>query len=403
MNNKNNITKDYYLNNHDDYHNLKNNINNNNIYNNVYYNIYNNLENNKNDIYSNFYDNCYHDLNSDLSSNKNNNKNISTQNKNKSFENFKEDKGNIFGGISILMVFSTIIMVILLLNLYLSYGEINTYSLNSNSFNYLIEDYKKNIPVLGREVLEKASEEVINSSIPLDDASKEIKERLEEKLNSKNDEYYQRNKIHISSEIVSVKSSEDPFYIEISTILSCYKDDLSFNQTIKSEISIIDLKDPLGFVICGKDPSFSYDENKINYGLSLAKYLNESGINGSSYYINASSPLKIKKCIYDPYIQHGIGITLKNCIENGYYHESADGACYLHRLEGIGYCSNYGLETFILPNKNLNQTNLKSVSASDHVVFHDHYLGTSLIFYSYNDLNEVIFLDESHKLKYGIS
>ncbi|RBQ22830.1 hypothetical protein ALNOE001_15310 [Candidatus Methanobinarius endosymbioticus] len=42
---------------------------------------------------------------------------------------------------------------------------------------------------------------------------------------------------------------------------------------------------------------------------------------------NATAPLIIRKCIYDPYEQHGEGNCMKNCVDNGYFHESADCSC----------------------------------------------------------------------------
>lgn len=85
---------------------------------------------------------------------------------------------------------------------------------------------------------------------------------------------------------------------------------------------------------------------------------------------------------------------MKNCIEKGYYHESADGSCYLCRLEGKGVCPHYGLETFIVPSSKLN----KSISGSDHVVFHDSYLGEKYDYFH----DKSLFLDDSHRKKYGL-
>ena len=82
--------------------------------------------------------------------------------------------------------------------------------------------------------------------------------------------------------------------------------------------------------------------------------------------------LIIKKCPYDPYIHHGNSLTLKNCIDNGYYHESVGGSCYLCRLEGKGKCPHYGFEVFIKPRENnINQ----SISSSDYVIFFEQYTG----------------------------
>ena len=99
---------------------------------------------------------------------------------------------------------------------------------------------------------------------------------------------------------------------------------------------------------------------------------------------------------------------MKNCRDNGYYHESRDGACYLCRLEGKSGCEHYGFETFINPQKT-NETGLMSACGSDHVIFsNDIYPGVEVIYNSENDngnlVNEILYLDPNgHKVKYGMS
>jgi len=112
-------------------------------------------------------------------------------------------------------------------------------------------------------------------------------------------------------------------------------------------------------------------------------------------YIEATAPLYIKKCPYDPYIQHGDPGVLKDCLDKGYFHESADGSCYLCRLEGKGKCPHYGMEVFIQTHTPLKN---ESLSCSDHVVFSDHYNGEKI---NPDDWNSLI-LDSSHKKKYGL-
>ena len=112
-------------------------------------------------------------------------------------------------------------------------------------------------------------------------------------------------------------------------------------------------------------------------------------------YIEATAPLYIKKCPYDPYIHHGDPGVLKDCLDKGYFHESADGSCYLCRLEGKGKCPHYGMEVFIQTHTPLKN---ESLSCSDHVVFSDHYNGEKI---NPDDWNSLI-LDSSHKKKYGL-
>ena len=138
-----------------------------------------------------------------------------------------------------------------------------------------------------------------------------------------------------------------------------------------------------------------HDDKKIHYGTTLTTYLTAHGIDKPEGYLGATSPLIIKKCPYDPYIHHGDGDTLQNCLKNGYFHESADGSCYLCRLEGKGICPHYGFEVFIVPHCVGVEY---SVSGSDHVVFHDKYPGHKI---NPEDPTE-LFLDVAHRTKYGV-
>ncbi|KZX11056.1 hypothetical protein [Methanobrevibacter curvatus] len=314
-----------------------------------------------------------------------------------------DNKGNMFSILGFLMIIVTIILSVLILNTLLSENQTDNNLIGLNSFNYEIENYKNNIPNIGYETLQEISEEVCLNKTSLEDSKEEIKSRLNEKLQMKKQEFYNATGINIENHVLYVENNEDPFYINVILNLSGKKANNFYSKIITEKISVINLKDPLPFLKCGNDSSFTYNETKINYGNSLRNYLFNNNQTNSDYYVNASSPLLIKKCIFDPYIQHGIGKTLKNCIENGYYHESADGACYLHRLEGKGDCLDYGFETFII-SSGIHNSGLSSTSASDHVIFgHDSYPGESMIYNTFNGMNEVIILDSSHKTKYGLS
>ncbi|MGZ7044672.1 MAG: hypothetical protein ACXVHM_08760, partial [Methanobacterium sp.] len=93
---------------------------------------------------------------------------------------------------------------------------------------------------------------------------------------------------------------------------------------------------------------------------------------------------------------------LKNCIDNGYYHESNDGACFLCRLEGKAICSHYGMETFIIPLASANNTLFNAPCSSDHVIFNDNYEGYALIYHSNSTGYYKLFLDNEHRAKYGL-
>ena len=323
----------------------------------------------------------------------------------KSFKNLiflKNNKnGNIFTSLAILMIFSFILIAILVLNVAIDYNHINSDSIDSNNFNYIVQDYKRNIPIITKEAIGEISNEAIKTNIPCENSNLAIKNKVDKKLNEFNKKYQINQGLIIESEVLSVFNSDDPFHINIKIVIYCKKGNLEYNQVIEQKISIKNLKDPLPFLMCKNHPTLVENNTKIDYKDSLKYYFLENNLENPDAYENASSPLIIKKCPYDPYEHHGDSYTLKNCIDNGYYHESADGSCYLCRLEGKGSCSHYGLETFIVPNKVVN-LNLSSISSSDHVIFSEHYSGDALAFYKYGELYEIIFLDSSHKAKYGL-
>ena len=313
-----------------------------------------------------------------------------------------DNTGNVFTSLSILMIFSFILIAIIVLNIAIGYNNINSNSIDSNNFNYMIQDYKKNIPLITKEVIEEIANEAIKTHTPRENSRLTIQNKVNEKLNEINKEYETNQGLIIKSEVLSVSNSDNPFYINIKTAIYCKKGNLEYNQVIDQKISIENLKDPLPFLMCKDHPTLIENNTKINYKDALKYYFIQNNLENPECYENATSPLIIKMCPYDPYEHHGDGNTLKNCIDNGYYHESADGSCYLCRLEGKGTCPHYGLETFIVPNKVAN-LNLRSISSSDHVIFSDHYPGDALDFYSSGGLYEIIFLDSSHRAKYGLS
>ena len=288
----------------------------------------------------------------------------------KQFQNrfTKDNKGNIYIGIAAILLISFLILSIAILNLALQEAKENTEAMKSDEYNYIIQDYKRNIPIVEKEAIKEVSEEVIAKKTPLDDSKEEIKKRCDDKLANLNQNYYNQHNIKIESSVISIENISEPFDIRIQTYISSVKNEMNYNQIEENDINIEGFKDPIPFLYCGKDMSFSYNETTVKYGNSLSNYLEDKGVENSSYYINATAPLIIRKCPYDPYKHHGDGYTMKTCRDSGYYHESADGACYLCRLEGKSGCSHYGFETFINPQP-MNLSNLSSACGSDHVIF----------------------------------
>ena len=321
----------------------------------------------------------------------------------KNYKNIIFDKnGNVFTSLAILMIFSFILMSIIVLNVAMEYNSINSNSIDSDNFNYIIQDYKRNIPIITKEAIGEIADERIKTHVPCENSNLAIQKKVNEKLSELNKKYKEKQDIIIESEVLSASNSDDPFHINIKTRVHGKKGNLEYDQIIDQKVSIENLKDPLPFLMCKNHTTLIENNTKINYKDSLKHYFYQNNLENPESYENASSPLILKRCPYDPYEHHGDSYTLKNCIDNGYYHESADGSCYLCRLEGKGRCFHYGLETFIVPNKVTN-LNLRSISSSDHVIFSEHYPGDALTFYKHGELYEIIFLDASHRAKYGLN
>lgn len=308
-----------------------------------------------------------------------------------------DSNGNLIIG-SIAILITSIVLLSIFVVTAISLMDNNTIdSINNDNFKYIIEDYSKNIEKSLHESISEVSDKVTTTRSPVFDSSKEIQKRLDKKLEEKNKQYSKKYNIKIKSEVLSVKNTSNPSYIQCEVKINAEKSSESFDSIITSKTSIEGLKDPLPFTKCGKSATFFTLGNRIFYGTSLSEYLELHGMVGlSEGYIGASSPLLVKKCPFDPYSHHGDGLTLQKCVDRGYFHESADGSCYLCRLEGKGKCPHYGFEVFIttITNPDIEL----AISASDHVIFNDRYPGTAYDYFP----GARLYLDSSHRMKYGI-
>lgn len=305
-----------------------------------------------------------------------------------------DSKGNIIiGSIAILAISLLLISIFIITSI--NYIENENIELKSNNnFKYVIDDYSRNLEILGRDSIAEATQKVYNG-LPVSDSEKQIKKNLNKRLNEKNKEFKKKYGVKISSEAVSVESTDSPWKILLKVKLNVEKGNMKYSNIIQRNASIEGLRDPLPIakltILSG---ILTYDD-KIHYKNAIAGYMLLHNFKSPESYIEATAPLYIKKCPYDPYVHHGDPGVLEDCLENGYFHESADGSCYLCRLEGKGKCPHYGMEVFIQTHTLLKN---ETLSCSDHVVFSDHYYGTKL---DENDMNSLI-LDSSHRKKYGL-
>ncbi len=335
-----------------------------------------------------------------------------------------DDKGYVMGGLAFLLMIPSIILLLVLVNM-VNLDDSSNIMMTTDTVFHISGDVERNIPILARQTIKETTENVVQTGNPVPNSREIIRNRIQTKINDLISGYHNNTGVNIRCNILSVDSSSDLFEIEINSIISIQKDNISHNRNVIQKVPLVGLKptkmfseesyqfndipDPLPFIKCKNYGVLKVNMGRISYGSTLSSYLSSNGVKNYSVYENSSSALYIKKCPFDPYISHGNSNklqTLKNCIENGYYHESRDGACFLCRLEGKAICNHYGLETFIVP-AGTNTRFSTAPCSIDHVIFNDEknriYNGESVEYYSSFNIYFRIFLDNGHGTKYGIS
>ena len=306
-----------------------------------------------------------------------------------------DSKGNLILGTTVILI-TTLLLLAIFVFTTLNYMENhNIESKEDDNFKYIVDDYSNNIEVLGRDSLADACDKVYHT-FKLFDSEDQIKKYLNKKLEAKNEEFNRKYDIEINSDVMSVESSDTPWKVLFKVKLNIKKNNNRYFKIVEKPVSIEGLRDPLPPAILTVASGIYVQGDKIHYKNALSRYLKLRNLDSPFSYMFATSPLTIKKCPYDPYIHHGDPGVLKDCLDKGYFHESADGSCYLCRLEGKGKCPHYGMEVFIQTHTPLIND---SISCSDHVVYHDHYTGQKI---DKTNINSLI-LDSSHRKKYGLS
>lgn len=305
-----------------------------------------------------------------------------------------DSKGNIIVGTTAILIVTVLLIAIFVVTT-INYIQNNNLDSESNdNFKYIIDDYSRNLEVLGRDSIAEATQKVYNG-LPVHDSEDQIKKNLNKRLNEKNEEYKKKYDIDLTSEALSVEPTDSPWKVLFKVKLNGKKDNEKFSDIVESNSSIEGLRDPLPIAKLTIASGIMAYDDKIHYKSSLSAYMLLHNFDSPESYLEATAPMTIKKCPYDPYVHHGDPGVLRDCLDTGYFHESADGSCYLCRLEGKGKCPHYGMEVFIQTHTPLGN---ESLSCPDHVVFADHYNGQKI---NPDDWNSLI-LDSSHRKKYGL-
>ena len=305
-----------------------------------------------------------------------------------------DSKGNLIIGTTAILIVALLLICIFVISCINYIQNENIDSVQNDNFKYLIDDYTQNLEISQRDAISKATQKIFNG-LHIFNSENQIKKNLNEILDEKNKEYEEKYGVKITSEVLSVENTDSAWKILFKTRLNVQKDNEKFSKIIEKNATIEGLRDPLPLAkLTIASGILTYDD-KIHYQEGLSAYMLLHQFDSPESYIEATAPLYIKKCPYDPYIHHGDPGVLDDCLKQGYFHESADGSCYLCRLEGKGKCPHYGFEVFIQTHTPLKN---ESLSCSDHVVFADHYNGQKI---DPDDWNSLI-LDSSHQKKYGL-
>ncbi len=318
-----------------------------------------------------------------------------------------DQNGYVISGVSFLLIIPAIYILTLFVDMTCIGSESQASVIQSDVVFSTSKDMEENLPLIAKKTFQQMSNEVIINENPLLDSKSSIKDRLQWEIDNSSLKYL-RGGINVTCKVITVGSSPDPFKVQINSSISVIKGNTAHDENISQDVSIIDpdypIKDPMPFIKCKNFGGATNTSSRIIYNSSLTDFLKISNRTNSDVYINATSPLIFKKCPYDPYISHGkCLINFKNCIDNGYYHESKDGACFLCRLEGKGNCTDYGMETFIIPAVSSNNTSFNAPCSSDHVIFEGNYSGYTLTYYSNKSGYYNIFLENGHRPKYGVN
>jgi len=305
-----------------------------------------------------------------------------------------DSKGNLILGTTVILITILLLIAVFVFTTINYIENENIDSLENDNFKYIVDDYSNNLEVLGRDSIADACDKVYHT-FKLFNSEDQIKKNLNKKLEKKNEKLKEKYDADIDSEVLSVLPTDSPWKVLIKVKLNVKKNNNRFHKIIEKNVSVEGLRDPLPLAKLGVASGIFYQGDKLNYKNALTRYLKLRNLDSPFSYAFATTPLYIKKCPYDPYIHHGDPGVLKDCLKQGYFHESADGSCYLCRLEGKGKCPHYGFEVFIQTHTPLMND---SISCSDHVVFHDHYSGQKI---DKMDINSLI-LDSSHQKKYGL-
>ncbi|MEE3490851.1 MAG: hypothetical protein VZR10_08280, partial [Methanobrevibacter sp.] len=147
-----------------------------------------------------------------------------------------DSKGNIIVGTTAILIVTLLLIAIFVVTTINYIQNTNLESEANDNFKYIIEDYSRNLEVLGRDSIAEATQKVYNG-LPVHDSEDQIKKNLNKKLSDKNEEYKKRYDIELSSEVLSVEPTDSPWKVLFKVKLNGKKDNEMFSEIVESNSS----------------------------------------------------------------------------------------------------------------------------------------------------------------------
>ena len=151
-------------------------------------------------------------------------------------ELLNDEKGNFSIILTSLILIGFLMLSIIILNVAINHERENGEIVSSNNFQYIVNDYIRNLPLIEHEALENLSEEVIKDKMPSLDSKSDLKEIIDGKLSAKNQEYYENYGIKINSSIIAIENTSNPFSYKFKTHILSVKGDYSYEKIVSSDL-----------------------------------------------------------------------------------------------------------------------------------------------------------------------
>lgn len=307
----------------------------------------------------------------------------------------KDKKGYTTSIILLVMLIPLLLLLIITIQQYDHEVDTTVENLETQKIKSKTTDFEEQIITKTKESLHEITLETVTKNRPYTNSRETLKKHIQNKTNHLQEEYLQDD-IIINCTINSIKSSDDPFKIELDYTLhvTAKNTTMQISKNQKKLVEITDTQYPVYDPLPTLKTGARFTDNTVEYTDKLSQIIS---IEGSDAYLDTIQQVTINKCPYNDYSQHGNdNKTIQHCLNNHYYHNSHDGMCLLCRLENKTSCNDYGFETFIHPTKITD----RAPASIDHVLLNDQnnqYMGNNISIAN----NTTLYLDNGHKTKYG--